>query len=339
LARKHAALLACLALVSLAFSGAALAGNGGIAPPDTATPSGDTINEVYWVVFAICAVVFVGVESTLILFVIRYRRRPGTPVEAEGPQVHGNTRVEIFWTLVPALILLALAIYTFARIPAVQAKPGGADARSGVQIDVQAHQFYWQYNYPNGAISLDTLYLPVDRTATLELEALDVEHSWWVPELTGKLDAIPGQKNVLHFKPTRTGTYENGKCAEFCGVQHALMLTRVVVLSQDEFERWLGENEPSAQDEVALGKAEWDSVCAKCHGFEGEGDVGPQIAGNGALASRQGLEPLLFEGQDTPDNPGYMPPVGRGWQDRQIDAILAYLKSQPKLLEGETSGG
>jgi cytochrome c oxidase subunit II len=331
-------LIVFLALLSLVLADAALAGNGGIAPPDTESPSGDAINEVYWVVFTVCAVVFVVVESALILFVIRYRRREGTPAEAEGPQVHGNTRIEILWTLVPALLLLGLAIYTFARIPAVQAKPGGVEARNGVQIRVQAHQFYWQYNYANGAISLDTLYLPVDQTATLELEALDVEHSWWVPELTGKLDAIPGQKNVLHFRPTRTGTYGNGKCAEFCGVQHALMLTKVVVLSKEEFERWLVVNGPAAQDEVALGKSEWGAVCAKCHGFAGEGDVGPQIAGNSAIATREGLEPLLFQGQDSEDNPGYMPPVGLGWQDRQVDALIAYIKSEPSI-SGETNGG
>lgn len=327
-----------LALVSLALADPTLAQNGGIAPPDTASPSGDAINEVYWVVFAICAVVFVVVESALILFVIRYRRRKGTPADAEGPQVYGNTRVEIVWTLVPALILLGLAIYTFARIPAVQATPGGAEARNAVRIEVQAHQFYWQYNYPNGAISLDTLYLPVNRTATLELEALDVVHSWWVPELTGKLDAIPGQTNVLHFKPTRTGTYANGKCAEFCGVQHALMLTKVVVMPQGEYERWLAANAPDAQDEIALGKAEWEAACAKCHGFAGEGDVGPQIAGNSAIATPEGLEPLLFEGQDSDDNPGYMPPVGLGWHNRQVDALIAYIKSEPSL-SGETNGG
>jgi cytochrome c oxidase subunit II len=159
-----------------------------------------------------------------------------------------------------------------------------------------------------------------------------------VPELTGKLDAIPGQTNVLHFKPTRTGTYENGKCAEFCGIQHALMLTKVVVMPQGEFERWLADNAPDAQDEVALGKAEWDAACAKCHGFDGEGDIGPQIAGNSAIATPEGLEPLLFEGQDSDDNPGYMPPVGLGWHDRQVDALIAYIRSEPSL-SGETNGG
>jgi cytochrome c oxidase subunit 2 len=317
---------------ALLCAGAAAAAPGGLGPPDPETDSGEAISDLYWAVVAVCAVVFVAVESALVLFVIRFRRRRGTPEDAEGPQIHGNTRIEIIWTIIPSLILVAIAVFTFTRIPSVEAK--GSDE---VRIRVEAHQFYWQYVYPNGAISLDELRVPVGRTVTLELITHDVNHSWWVPALTGKLDAIAGRTNVLHFKPKRTGTWE-GQCAEFCGIQHAVMYTSVTVVEQAAYDSWV-EQQAQIPDED-LGRGEWEAVCAKCHGFEGEGDIGPAIAGNGTLTNRQGLIGLLSTGQNTDQFESYMPAVGLGWTGRQYDALIAYIKATPKLREaGAASGG
>jgi cytochrome c oxidase subunit 2 len=206
-----------------------------------------------------------------------------------------------------------------------------------VRIRVEAHQFYWQYVYPNGAISLDELRVPVGRTVALELITHDVNHSWWVPALTGKLDAIAGRTNVLHFKPKRTGTWE-GQCAEFCGIQHAVMYTSVTVMEQAAYDSWV-EQQAQIPDED-LGRGEWEAVCAKCHGFEGEGDIGPAIGGNGTLTNRQGLIRLLSTGQNTDQFESYMPAVGLGWTGRQYDALIAYIKATPKLREaGAASGG
>jgi cytochrome c oxidase subunit II len=206
-----------------------------------------------------------------------------------------------------------------------------------VRIRVEAHQFYWQYVYPNGAISLDELRVPVGRTVALELITHDVNHSWWVPALTGKLDAIAGRTNVLRFKPKRTGTWE-GQCAEFCGIQHAVMYTRVKVVEEAAFNAWLQEQ--ARISETDLGRQEWEAVCAKCHGFEGEGDIGPAIAGNGTLTNRQGLIRLLSTGQNTDQFESYMPAVGLGWTGKQYDALIAYIKATPKLQEaGAASGG
>jgi len=317
---------------ALLCAGAAAAAPGGLGPPDPETDSGEAISDLYWAVVAVCAVVFVAVESALVLFVIRFRRRRGTPEDAEGPQIHGNTRIEIIWTIIPSLILVAIAVFTFTRIPSVEAK--GSDE---VRIRVEAHQFYWQYVYPNGAISLDELRVPVGRTVALELITHDVNHSWWVPALTGKLDAIAGRTNVLHFKPKRTGTWE-GQCAEFCGIQHAVMYTSVTVMEQAAYNSWV-EQQAQIPDED-LGRGEWEAVCAKCHGFEGEGDIGPAIAGNGTLTNRQGLIRLLSTGQNTDQFESYMPAVGLGWTGRQYDALIAYIKATPKLREaGAASGG
>jgi cytochrome c oxidase subunit 2 len=310
-----------------------LAGPGGIAPPSPATPTGEAINQIYWVVFAVCAIVFVLVEAALLLFVFRFRRRRGILEEAEGPQIHGNTRLEVIWTIIPAAILLGIAIFTFARTPAVQANPAGDEA---LGVRVEAHQFYWQYVYPGGEISLDTLYLPVDRPVRLELVSFDVNHSWWVPELAGKLDAIPGRTNVLSFTPERTGTFA-GACAELCGIEHALMRTRVEVVEPAAFDRWLRARVGRGSERV-LGQQTWEAACAKCHGLEGEGDVGPPIAGNGTLTNPQGLRDLLTTGQDLPENEGFMPAVGLGWPERQYDALLEFIEANPTL-SGAPSGG
>jgi cytochrome c oxidase subunit II len=337
--RWKAAVTAVL-LASLAFPSAAVAGNGGVAPPDSITPSGDAIRDVYWVVLAVSAVVFVLIETSLIVFIVRFRRRRSAHVQAEGPQIHGNTRLEVAWTAAPAIILAGLAIFALLKVSEVQANPPGSE--NALEVKVEAHQFYWQYEYPNGAVSLDTLYIPVDRTTSLGLESADVIHSWWTPELTGKLDAVPGRTNFLNFEPRTIGTYE-GKCAELCGVQHAVMQTTVRVVSQEEFERWLDENSPENADPVALGRQEWAAVCAKCHLPDGSGLVGPAVQGNGTMLELQSLRTLLLTGQDTPQLDSYMPAVGTGWQNRQFEALLAYLESNEQLStppeQGQGTGG
>jgi cytochrome c oxidase subunit II len=328
-------------LVSLAFPAAVLAQNGGVAPPPSDTSSGDAIREVYWIALAIVAVVFVLVETALVVFIVRFRRRRTTEADAEGPQIHGNTRLEVAWTLVPAVILAGLAAFTMVKATDVDAKP--ASSANVLTVRVDGHQFYWLYRYPNGAVSYDTLYLPVDRPVALELNAADVVHSWWVPELTGKRDAIPGRVNVLNFEPRAVGTYE-GKCAEHCGVQHAVMETTVEVMSAQEFESWLDDNAPGTVDPVELGQAEWEAVCAKCHLSNGTGLVGPSVAGNGTMLQLESLRGLLLTGQDRPDLPSYMPAVGTGWEDFQFEALSEYINANEELStapgqEGGSTGG
>jgi cytochrome c oxidase subunit 2 len=333
MAGKLVAAVSIAVLSVLVAAAPAQAGNGGLGPPSPQTPSGEAISRLYWIVFGVCAVVFVLVEGALIYFIVRFRRRRDTPEQAEGPQIHGNTRLEIMWTAVPAIILAAMAIFTFTQIPAVQAR--GVANDNPLLVKVEGHQFYWQYVYPNGAISVDTLTLPVDQPVQLELTAYDTIHSWWVPSLTGKMDAIPGRTNTLRFVPQTIGQFE-GKCAELCGVQHTVMLTTVNVVSKADYQSFLA----SAQAGPDLGKQTWDGVCAKCHGLAGEGDVGPAIAGNPALMTEASLTKLLHEGQNTPQLPSYMPPVGITWPESQIAALIAYVKSNKTLsTPAATTGG
>jgi cytochrome c oxidase subunit II len=324
-----AAALAALALGAVPVAMGQSPGNGGISPPDPATPNAEAISQLYWFVFAICAVVFVAVEAALVLFIIRFRRRGSTPPEAEGPQIHGNTRIEIIWTIIPAVILVGIAAVVLARTEAVQ----GAGSADELVVRVEGHQFYWQYVYPDGQIAIDTLVLPVGRPVKLELVSDDVNHSWWVPELTGKRDAIPGRTNVLRFEPNEEGVYE-GRCAELCGILHTVMPTTVEVVAQAEYRSRLqlltGQDQPGAT-QLALGRETWDRVCAKCHGLAGEGDIGPAIAKNGTLVNRQALTELLENGLDTPDVEYSMPPVGRGWPEFQVQALIAYIRSNERL--------
>ena len=334
-----AAVALALAALPIVLALAAPGGLGGLAPADPASPSGEAISQLYWFVFGICAVVFVAVEAALILFILRFRRRPTTPEDSEGPQIHGNTRLEIIWTIIPAVILAVIAVVVLVRTPAVHAT--GGDRSDELVVRVEGHQFYWRYVYPDGEIALETLVLPVGRPVRLELTSYDVYHSWWVHELTGKQDAIPGQVNELMFRPTREGTYE-GDCAELCGVLHAVMPTTVEVVSQEEYasriERLSGQDQPG-ESQLALGRQSWERTCAKCHGPAGEGDLGPPIARNGTLVDAEALRTLLNDGLDTPDFEGYMPPVGRGWPAFEIEALIEYVRSNEDLAPPEQDGG
>ena len=334
-------LLALFAVVILASPLTfGIAGVPGASPPDAITESGDAINRIYWVVYALAAGVFILIELALIVFIFRFRRRrPGAAPDAEGPQIHGNTRIEIIWTAIPVLLLLGLSIYMFTQVPQVEAKPAADE--DVVEIQVTGHQFYWQYEYPNGALSFDELVLPVDRKVTLVLNSPDVNHSWWVPELTGKRDAIPGQTNRLSFTPRKTGTLEGGVCGEYCGIEHAKMTFSVEVVEEADFETYLEENAPEDGDDalVALGEDQWAAACAKCHGMGGEGGIGPPIAQNNTLVDRENLTELLYEGQNLPNREYYMPPVGRGWSDRQVEALIAYVRSNERLAPQEGDDG
>ena len=159
---------------------------------------------------------------------------------------------------------------------------------------MKGYRYYWNYTYPNGVIAVDTLRAPVGQTVRLEVTApdFDVIHSWWIPALGGKFDAIPGVVNETWFNAEAPGIYR-GQCAEFCGIQHAAMKAEVEALPRDEFEDWL-EDEGRAQEAGTsdLGEETFAGACAKCHGLGGEGDIGPRLQGNSlvedAAADRAG---------------------------------------------------
>jgi cytochrome c oxidase subunit II len=320
------ALGAALALVAVAYGD-----NGGVTPPDARSPNAQRINDSYLWISIFAVAIFVVVEGALIWFIIKYRRR-GRPRAAEGPQVHGATRLELIWTAVPVLILAAIAGFIFYKLPGIQDIPSAKAQGGPLAIRIDAHQFYWQFTYPNGSVSIDEMHAPVNRVVRVEIDSHDVDHSWWVPQLGGKFDAIPGERTHTWFKAEETGSYK-GKCGEFCGVLHAEMHARVQVESQADYDSWL----TSAAD-AELGRNEWEGVCAKCHGLSGRGGYGPAIFNNGLLIQPDALRTLLLQGQNTSGGKDeYMPPVSLGWTDKQFQALFEYLKSD--VYKGASDGG
>jgi cytochrome c oxidase subunit II len=189
-------------------------------------------------------------------------------------------------------------------------------------IRVEGRQFYWQYRYPNGVIAIDTLRAPADRLVELEITAPenDVIHSYWVPDLFPKFDAIPGHKTETSFR-TEPGTY-HGQCAEFCGIQHAEMFATIEVISADEFDTWLSEEARRQETgDSDLGEQIFAGVCAKCHGDQGQGLIGPGLSAS-TVSNAGAVEEIVRNGR------GQMPPVGADWDDRQMKALTDYLRER-----------
>ena len=322
--RRKPLTVGLVVFVALGFAGVALAGNGGVGPPTPESPNADRINDSYWLILAITGAIFLLVEGALLFFVVRYRGR-GRSRQVEGPQVIGHSRLELIWTVVPVLILAGIASFVLYKLPGIDNIPSASASRDQERIQVNAHQFYWEFRYPNGAVSIDELHAPVGRVVRMEIRAYDVDHSWWIPQLGGKFDAIPGKTNETWFRARRTGTFK-GQCGEFCGIYHALMNARVKVTSGAEYERFVRTGA-----RAQLGRSLWEGVCAKCHGFKGEGEYGPSIAGNATLTDRGSLETLLRNGRNS-DQEGVMPPVGKNWTDAEFDALIQYIR-------GNVSGG
>jgi cytochrome c oxidase subunit II len=327
--RRRLIAVCLVAGAALIVVASAAAGNGGFAPETPHSPNASRINDSYKLIALFTGLILILVEATLITFIVRYRRR-GRPRDAEGPQVRGHTRLELIWTAIPLLILAGIGAFVFYKLPGIKDVPKAGAAGQPVAVRVDAHQFYWQFTYPNGAVSIDELHAPLNRVVTLDIYSRDVDHSWWVPELGGKFDTIPGKTNHTWFRANRLGTYR-GQCGEFCGIFHAAMQARVVIEPQASYQRWL-----STQAKAQLGRSEWVGVCAKCHGLKGQGDYGPTISASPILTDRKQLETIVRNGRDT-KIPGIMPPVAGGWTKQQLDALFAYIGSH--VVGGGGGGG
>jgi cytochrome c oxidase subunit 2 len=312
-------------LVALATAGVAAATNGGLTPVQPESPNASHTVTAYWVIVGFTGVIFFLVEGLLVAFIWKYRSR-GRGRDVEGPQVHGHSRLELIWTVIPVVILAAIAVVVFIQLPKIDSAPASANP---IHITVEGHQFYWQFDYPNKARSIDTLYVPVGAVVDLKVVATDVIHSWWIPALGGKIQAIPGRVNHTWFMAEKPGTYE-GQCAELCGVYHASMTARVVAESQSAYDAYVG-----SQAAATIGKQEWNGVCATCHGNLGQGGYGPNIASSSLLVQVAGLSGILRNG--FVGAIGAMPPVGDTWSSAQIDALVAYVKKH--IYKGAPVGG
>lgn len=215
-------------LASLLLAASALADTA--TPEEPVSPNASAIDDIYLVILGATITIFVLVGGFLLYSAIRFRARPGDP---DPPQVHGSTRLELGWTVVPVLIVVGIAGYTLYKMPDVNDTPSGA-----MKVHVLAQQFTWSFKYPDGmkpdSTAANTLFVPVGKSVELIINSKDVIHDWWVPELGQKVDAIPGRTTTTWFKADEEGTYE-GQCAEFCGSGHATMTITVKVVSEEKF--------------------------------------------------------------------------------------------------------
>ncbi len=204
-----------------------------------ASGSAEIMSQLFWFTLVLATIVFVLVEGLLIYSSLRFRRRAPLPFQ-EPPQIHGNTRLEVMWATVPALILVGLFGITVSRLGDLSQLPTDPNT---LHISVTGRQFQWDFGYGNsGVTTTNDLHLPVGTPLVFDVTSVDVIHSFWVPALYGKIDANPGRVNRITYTVNQPGTYR-GVCAELCGNGHAGMQFRVEAVSQADFDTWLADQQ------------------------------------------------------------------------------------------------
>jgi cytochrome c oxidase subunit II len=319
--RRKLSLVLAVLCAALATAGVAAAANGGFTPETAHSPNAHKITSAYYLILGFTGAIFVLVEGLLVVFVWKYRSR-GRSRTVEGAQVHGHTRLELIWTVIPVGILAVIAAFVFYELPGIDNAPAATNA---LHVKVEGRQFYWQFDYPNGARSINDLHVPAGQVVDLTVVSPDVIHSWWIPELGGKIQAIPGVTNHTWFKADAPGTY-SGQCAELCGLYHEAMRARVIATNAQEYRKFV-----TSTAKADLGRSEFTGVCAACHGMQGQGGYGPNLSHNPLLTQPAGLKAIVAAGR------GRMPAVGEGWTSAQMQALVSYLRT--RVYKGAASGG
>ncbi|HEV2127132.1 MAG TPA: cytochrome c oxidase subunit II [Thermomicrobiales bacterium] len=349
--------LGALAIVALAVLAAC-----GIEEPNPyshvspESPTAEDIHSLYKLVFWLALIVFVGVQFAIVYTAMRFRRR--SAARRRPPQIHGNSRLEITWTVIPAVILLIILVPTITTLFA----HGEAAEEGDLVVEVNGKQWWWEviYNedaYGNdlGVVTANHIRVPVGQETIFRLKSNNVIHSFWVPRLSGKMDVIPGHETELSITPLEPGVY-HGECAEFCGIQHAWMRFEIHAMPEDQFYGWINAmragNPGTTNQDVELPEGvtrapETMNVCLACHnidGFEGSAGLagmqaprtfGPNLTN---LACRDSIAAGLLI--NTPenlrvwiDNPGGVKPGNYmatqlqpgTFTDEQLDELVDYL--------------
>ena len=279
------------------------------APQTTLNPqteSSRTIYDLSIYLFWLGVGVFIVVEGWLIVSIVKYRHRYDDQLPA---QIHGNTKVEIAWTIVPAIIAIFIFVLTFSAIQKIEIKPANT-AGTEVKVEIIGHQWWWEFRYPdikdvngNPLVTANEMWVPSGSVVDLFVTSADVNHDFWIPGLAGKRDALPTRINKIWFRADDVPDGEPetywGQCAEYCGTQHAYMKMRVVVASPSDFAQWSAQ-----QGDVAVNTTLPASFSAKgcvgCHAVRGTaaaGITGPNLTHFG---SRQTIAAGTLD--NTPEN-------------------------------------
>jgi cytochrome c oxidase subunit 2 len=306
--------------------------------PMSASREAGRIDFVFWLVSIICIGIFAVVAAGLLYAIVKFRARPDD--DSDGAPIHGHTGLEIAWTAVPAVLVVVISIASAVALAQNDTLP-----KRHLVVDVTGQQFAWSFTYPGYKnLASSTLRLPVDEAVELKLTAKDVNHSFWVPEFRQKQDAVPGITTRLVVTPTRVGTYPL-ICTELCGLGHALMRARVVVMKPDAFRAWAtGQKQAiSGPPSSGGGKAVFASNgCGSCHSFKPAGataKVGPDLDDLAAEASRAGkpLESFVHESIVDPNayvekgfQPNLMPHTYAQLPKDQLSSLVQFLVSGSK---------
>ena len=307
---------------ALALGGIASAGSGGLLPPAPESPNADAIRTVYIAVLCLAVVGFLLVEGALVVLAVRYRRGRRARTD-DGPQAAGSGRPQLVVAIAASVVVVAIAGFVFAKLPGITDAPA-AGAAGETRILVEGHQFYWRFRYPNGAVSINRLVAPADTVVRLEVTSPegDVNHSWWAPRLGGKVDAIPGRTNETWFKAS-PGTYAV-RCAELCGVQHALMDGVVDVVPR---ERVRPLPRPARRARRRSASRSSRASASRATGSTRSSSA-PRSRATRRSPTATRLEALVRNGVRT------MPAVGSTWTDAELDALYAYTKGLPSGSQG-----
>src|SRR3984885_7735459 len=302
------------------------------------TPADSIFGLSIFVILNVTAI-FIVVFALLAYVAVRFRRRSADD-DQEPVQVYGSTQVELAWTVIPVLIVLALFLAAARVIASVQNPPRPPAA---LEVTVIGHQYWWEYHYPGlKVVTANELHVPVSDPAHptptfLTLLSADTDHSFWVPRLAGKMDLIPNHPNRLWIDPHQTGLYL-GQCSQYCGGQHAKMLLRVYVQTRAEFDAWVRQqSQPAVVNETSSeGRHIFETTsCVNCHTIDGtaaNGRFGPDlthlmsrdtIASGATLNTPENLRAWIHDPNVL--KPGCLMPA-MGLSDPQLDAVTAYME-------------
>jgi cytochrome c oxidase subunit 2 len=327
-----------LTITTLALLGLGVAAAMGLdLMPTQASVRAQMVDQLFHVMLGVATAIFLLVEGALLYAVFRFRSKEGD--SSAGPPIHGNVGLEIVWTLIPAIIVVVIGVYSFRVLSAIE-----APSADEMVVEVVGRQFSWQFTYPeHDSFSSSELHLIVNRPVRFEISSADVIHSFYIPAFRAKRDATPGQISELVLTPNKAGRYPV-RCAELCGPGHANMLAEVVVESEPEFLAWVEQQTSLPSDPVEAGRFVFEKYgCVACHTLAdagASGTVGPGLDGIGGRAGsrvagldaeayiRQSiLEPgaYVVEGFDD----GLMPTdFGDRMTDNELNAIVNYLLGQ-----------